>query len=142
IVHRHLIADLFTMRLNHDALLRRRDLHVIAGSWNLPFAFILAFTGSFFSFASSVGLPAIAMVKFGGDQEALIDTLYGAARPENRAAAPFANLEAMIADTRQRNHAEPTYIGIEHYGRADATVSISTELPGNALVYSSFLYDG
>src|SRR5262249_29945753 len=68
LIHRHLIADLFTMRLNRDALLRRRDLHVVAGSWNLPFAFILAFTGSFFSFASTIGLPAIAMVSFNGNQ--------------------------------------------------------------------------
>lgn len=142
IVHRHLIADLFTLRVNHDALLRRRDLHVIAGSWNLPFAFILAFTGSFFSFASSVGLPAMAMVKFGGDQAALSETLYGAARAEDRRAAPMANLEVMLADARQRNQAEPYYISIEHYGRADATVSIITELPGNNLVYSTFLYDG
>jgi len=142
LVHRHLLAELFTLRLRKDALLRRRDLHVVAGTWNLPFALVLAFTGSFFSFASTIGLPAIAMAKFGGDQEKLIDTLYGTARPENTAPATLANIESMLADTRTRNHAEPTYLAIQHYGRADATVSVSTELPGNELVYSSFLYDG
>ncbi len=96
LVHRHLLADLFTLRLGTDALLKRRDLHVVAGSWNLPFALILAFTGSFFSFASSVGLPAIAMVTFGGNQAALIDTLYSTARPENTAPAPLGE---------HRNHA-------------------------------------
>jgi uncharacterized iron-regulated membrane protein len=142
LVHRHLLAELFTMRLAKDALLRRRDLHVVAGTWNLPFALILAFTGSFFSFASSVGIPAIAMVEFGGDQEALIDTLYGSARPENTNPATLSNLDAMIADTRARNQAEPNFVSIEHYGRADAAVSVSTGLPGNTLVYNSFLYDG
>ncbi len=142
LVHRHLLADLFTLRLGRDALLKRRDLHVVAGSWNLPFALILAFTGSFFSFASSVGLPAIAMVTFGGDQAALIDTLYSTARPENKASAPLANIEAMLADVRRRNNAEPNYVSISHYGRADATVSINTVLPGDELVYSTFVYDG
>ncbi|MEJ1961092.1 MAG: PepSY-associated TM helix domain-containing protein [Gammaproteobacteria bacterium] len=142
VVHRHLLTDLFTLRLGRDALLRRRDLHVVAGSWNLPFANILAFTGSFFSFASSIGLPAIAMVQFGGNQEALADTLYGTAQPENRAPGTLANLEAMLADARARNHAEPDYVSIEHYGRADATVTVSTALPANTLVYSSFIYEG
>lgn len=142
LVHRHLLSDLFTLRLGRDALLKRRDLHVVAGSWNLPFALILAFTGSFFSFASSVGLPAIAMVTFGGDQGALIDTLYSTARPENKAAAPLANIESMLADVRRRNNAEPNYVSVSHYGRADATVSINTVLPGDELVYSTFVYDG
>jgi uncharacterized iron-regulated membrane protein len=142
LMHRHLLADLFTLRLGRDALLKRRDLHVVAGSWNLPFALILAFTGSFFSFASSVGLPAIAMVTFGGDQEALIDTLYSTARPANTAPASLANIEAMLADTRHRNDAEPNFISISHYGRADATVSVSTVLPSDELVYSTFVYDG
>ena len=142
LIHRHLLADLFTLRLGRDALLRRRDLHVVAGTWNLPFAIVLAFTGSFFSFASSVGLPAIAMVKFGGDQEKLTDTLYGRARAENRAAAPMTNLEAVLKDTRRRNSADPHYISIANYGRADSTITVSTALPENTLVYSSFVYDG
>jgi uncharacterized iron-regulated membrane protein len=142
LIHRHLFTDLFTLRLGRDALLKRRDLHVVAGSWNLPFALVLAFTGSFFSFASSVGLPAIAMVQFGGNQEALIDTLYETAQPENKAPAPLANIESMIADARRRNNAEPNYVSIAHYGRADATVSINTVLPGDKLVYSTFVYDG
>jgi uncharacterized iron-regulated membrane protein len=142
LMHRHLLADLFTLRLGKDALLKRRDLHVVAGSWNLPFALILAFTGSFFSFASSIGLPAIAMVKFGGDQAALIETMYGTARPENKTPAPLANIEGMLADARRRNNAEPNYVSITNFGRANATVGINTVLPGDSLVYSSFIYDG
>jgi len=142
LVHRHLLAELFTLRLGRDALLRRRDLHVVAGTWNLPFALILAFTGSFFSFAASVGIPAIAMIQFGGDQEKLIETLYGAARPENSQPASLASIEAMLADTRSRNRAEPEYFSVAHYGRADATVTIFTHLPDDELVYSSFIYDG
>ncbi len=142
LMHRHLIRDLFTMRLGRDALLRRRDLHVVAGSWNLPFAFVLAFTGSFFSFATTVGIPAVAMVKFGGDQEALIETLYGSPRPQNSQPAALANVDAIVADARQRSGAEPTFVSVSHYGRADAGITIFGELPSDELVYSSILYDG
>ncbi len=48
----------------------------------------------------------------------------------------------MLADVRRRNNAEPNYVSISHYGRADATVSINTVLPGDELVYSTFVYDG
>jgi uncharacterized iron-regulated membrane protein len=142
IVHRHLIRDLFTMRLGGDAVLRRRDLHVVAGSWNLPFAFILAFTGSFFSFASSVGIPALAMVKFNGDQEALYETLAGSPRAEDKRPAVLSNVDKIVADVRSRSGAEPNYLSITNYGRTDALATIYTELPGDELVYTSFVYDG
>jgi len=142
LIHRHLIAELFTLRLGRDPVLRRRDLHVVAGTWNLPFAFVLAFTGSFFSLASTVGIPAVAMVKFGGDQEALIETLSGPPRTENKQAAMLANIDAIIADTRTRSHAEPNFVSVSQYGRADAITSTFTDLPDDTLVYSSYVYDG
>ena len=142
VVHRHLLRDLFTMRLSRDAVLRRRDLHVVAGSWNLPFAFILAFTGSFFSFATSVGIPALAMVKFGGDQEAFFETLSGAPRAEDKRAATLTNVDTILADVRSRSGAEPNFISITHYGRADSTATVFTDLPSDQLVYTSYVYDG
>lgn len=142
VIHRHLLRDIFTMRLNKDAVLQRRDLHVVAGSWNLPFAFILAFTGSFFSFASSVGIPALAMVKFSGNQEALLETLYGAPPAEDKRSASAANVDSILADVRARTGAEPTYLSVSHYGRADSTASAYTELPGDQLVYAGHIYNG
>jgi uncharacterized iron-regulated membrane protein len=136
------LRDLFTMRLSRDAVLRRRDLHVVAGSWNLPFAFILAFTGSFFSFASSVGIPALAMVNFGGDQEAFFETLSGAPRVEDKRAATLTNVDTILADVRSRSGAEPNFISITHYGRADSTATVYTDLPSDQLVYTSYVYDG
>jgi len=140
--HRHLLKEMFTLRLAREALLRRRDLHVVAGTWNLPFAFILAFTGSFFSFATTLGLPLVAKATFGGNEEALIETLYGAPREEKAEPAPLADLDAMIADAAARSGITSHFIGIERYGRADATVWVYQPLPENELVYTSHLYDG
>ncbi len=142
LIHRHLLADLFTLRVLRDAVLRRRDLHVVAGSWNLPFVIVVAFTGSFFSFASTIAVPAIAMVQFGGDSQALTEVLYDTPRPENAAPAPLANVETLLADAAGRRGGHPSYLEISHFGRADASVSIYTELPRDELVYTRFLYDG
>jgi len=142
LVHRHLIKEMFTIRKFREAMLVRRDAHVIAATWNLPFAFILAFTGSFFSFAGSVGIPAMAMVAFGGDQVKLIETVVGTPPPENEAAAPIGNVDAMFADARQRAKVEPAFASISHFGRADAQVTVFTRPADGELFSHNYVYDG
>jgi len=142
LVHRHLIRELFTLRRKKDVLLTRRDAHVVAGTWNLPFSFILAFTGSYFSFASAFAIPAMAMVAFGGDQEKLIETVVGAPAVENKTAAAFGNIDAMLADVRARSGSEPGFVSISHYGRADAQVTVSTSPREGKLVGQTYLYKG
>lgn len=142
LVHRHLIKELFTLRRKKDPLLVKRDAHVIAGTWNLPFAFVLAFTGSYFSFAGAFAVPAVAMVAFGGDQEKLIETVVGTAVPENRTPAGFGNLDAMLADARRRAGAAPGFVGVEHMGRADAIVTVSMMPKDGKLSGTTFVYDG
>lgn len=142
LVHRHLIRELFTLRRKKDVLLTRRDAHVVAGTWNLPFSFILAFTGSYFSFASAFAIPAMAMVAFGGDQEKLIETIVGAPAVENKAPATFGNIDAMLADARSRSGSEPGFVSIKHYGRADAQVTVSTLPNEGKMVGQTYLYNG
>jgi uncharacterized iron-regulated membrane protein len=142
VVHRHLIRELFTLRRKKDVLLTRRDAHVVAGTWNLPFSFILAFTGSYFSFASAFAIPAVAMVAFGGDQEKLIETIVGAPAVENKTPTPFGNVDAVLADARKRSGSELGFISIKHYGRADAQVTVFTHPAEGRMVGGTYLYDG
>lgn len=142
LIHRHLFKELFTLRRRGEPVLRRRDLHVIAGAWNLPFAFILAFTGSFFSFATTIGLPLVANAAFDGDEEQLIETLYGAPHAEDATPVRMTNLNAIVADAKHRASADPYFIAIERYGRADSAVWVYTLLPDDRVVYSSHLYRG
>ena len=141
-VHRHLIKELFTIRRRRQDLLAQRDAHVIAGTWNLPFAFILAFTGSFFSFASTVGIPAMAMVAFGGDQEKLIETVVGVPPAEDKTPRPLANLDTMLADARTRVNVDPSFVSIEHPGRADARVNVFTRPTEGHVTSNNLVYDG
>ncbi|MGB1557525.1 MAG: PepSY domain-containing protein [Oceanococcaceae bacterium] len=141
VVHRHLIREMFTLRRRKNSLKTARDVHVLAGTWNLPFAFVLAFTGSFFSFASAVGLPAMAMVVFEGDQERALEEVFGAPPAHDDTPAPLANLDTILRDATDRAGVAPVFLSIHFPGRADASVRAflppaEGELSGRALDYS------
>ncbi len=123
LIHRHLLKDIFTLRGHANPVLVDRDRHSVAGSWSLPFAFVLAFTGSFFSFFGTIGVPIVAMAAFGGDQQALSEAVFGdAAKPDPRVAA-IGNFDRITTDAKRRTGEVPTFITIENFGRADAAVT-------------------
>jgi uncharacterized iron-regulated membrane protein len=123
LIHRHLLKDIFTLRTKSSAVLGERDRHSVAGTWSLPFAFVLAFTGSFFSFYGTIGVPIVAMAAFGGDVEAFSEKVFGnPGTPDPRPAA-IGNLDRIAADSIRRAGSPPTFVAIEHFGRADAEVT-------------------
>lgn len=142
VVHRHLLRDLFTLRGRKGSALGKRDAHVVAGSWILPFAFLVAFTGSYFSFSEILGFPTMAQVAFEGDEDALFVKLSGIPPAEDARPAPTADVDAMIADAGARAGAAPSFLLIEHWGRADARVSLFTELKDGDLINPSYVYSG
>src|SRR3546814_20129615 len=77
LIHRHLFKDIFTLRTRANPVLVDRDRHSVAGTWSLPFAFILAFTGSFFSFFGTIGVPVVDLEAFRGDDKAFNDPAFG-----------------------------------------------------------------
>lgn len=141
LIHRHLFKDIFTLRRKASPVLIDRDRHSVAGTWSLPFAFILAFTGSFFSFFGTIGVPIVAMAAFGGDQQALSETVFGnPGKPDPRPLAT-GSLDRIAADAVARTGDVPTFVSIEHFGRADAAVTTfhsprAGDIAPVALVYS------
>ena len=142
VVHRHLIREAFTIRRNKEALLRARDAHVIAGTWSLPFAFVLAFTGSFFSLASSVGLPAMAMVVFAGDQERAVAEVFNRHEAYDASPAPLANIDTLFADAAERGGAEAIFVSMQFAGRKDAVARVFTRAEAGHLSARAFDYAG
>ena len=119
-----------------------RDRHVLASSWSLPFAFLLAFTGSFFSFAGTVGFPLVATVAFGGDEEAMSATLFEPPVPEDPTPAPLASLDYILANSTARAGGPVTYVGISDYGRADARVFVWHDPSAGGMLYVTNVYEG
>lgn len=122
-IHRHLFKDIFTLRSRANPVLVDRDKHSVAGTWSLPFAFVLAFTGSFFSFFGTVGVPVVAMAAFNGDVEALSEAVFGNPGAPDPTPTAIGNLDRIAADSIQRAGEAPTFIMIENFGRADAEVT-------------------
>lgn len=142
LMHRHLIRDLFLAERPGARLVSARDRHVLASSWSLPFAIILAFTGSFFSFAFSVSFPIVAQVAFGGDQEAMAKTLFEAPVAEDTRPVRAADLDAIRAAAIAEAGGPLTFIGIHHYGRADSRVHVWHAAADGRLGFTQTVFDG
>ena len=142
LMHRHLLKDLFTLRRGANRLVQSKDAHTVAGSWILPFAFLLAFTGSFFSFAGSFGLPLIATVGFGGDQQAMLETMLGGEAPEDSRRVGGRAIDHLVQDVRFRTGGSCEFIVIEHCGRADAGVNLFLPPRQEGLAPRTFVYQG
>lgn len=141
-IHRHLIRDIFTLRKREKSVLEKRDKHSVAASWGLPFAFLLAFTGCFFSFAGSFGIPALAMVAFGGNRAELIRTIMGAnfVRPGRRIITN--DLDKMLQASQSRAGAIARNLKIEHFGRKNAVVTIAHKPKFGGLEGKTLQYHG
>jgi len=141
LIHRHLFKDIFTLRRGAKPVLFNRDRHSVAGTWSLPFAFVLAFTGSFFSFYGTVGVPIVAMAAFGGDVEALTEAVYGTpGKPDPRPETAL-GLDRAMAHAIQRAGDVPTFAAIENFGRADAKLTTYHAPAGGGLAPVSLVYD-
>ncbi|NJS13307.1 MAG: PepSY domain-containing protein [Sphingopyxis sp.] len=141
ILHRHLLRDLFVAPRLSSRLLNKRDRHILAASWSLPFGFLLAFTGTFFSFAGSVGLPIVAMVSFGGDQTKMIETLVGVPQATSHAPADMTSLDSILAQSITRTGTQPDFVSIVHWGKANAAVQITHGPTGTSIEGSNHIYN-
>ncbi|MEL7046733.1 MAG: PepSY-associated TM helix domain-containing protein, partial [Pseudomonadota bacterium] len=142
LIHRHLIKDAFLAPRSGGALLGRKDRHVLAGTWGLLFAFILAFTGSFFSFAGAIGIPLVAVTAFGGDQTSMMETLVGAPKADDPSPARLADLDAMLAESASRAGSSADFVVVSHWGRADAMVQLFHAPPEGSLRGSKLVFNG
>lgn len=142
LIHRHLFKDIFTLRSRANPVLLFRDKHSVAGTWSLPFAFLLAFTGSFFSFFGTIGVPVVAMAAFGGDVGALSEAVYGNPGKADPRPAPVGNLDRVMADTIRRVGEEPTFVVIDKFGRADSQITSYHNPKASEIEPVALLYNG
>ncbi|MEM1275969.1 MAG: PepSY-associated TM helix domain-containing protein [Pseudomonadota bacterium] len=142
LMHKHLIRDAFLPARGRERLVSARDRHVLAASWSLPFGILLAFTGAFFSFALSLGVPVLATIAFGGDQEALVEMVLSTQGEIDQTPAPLASLDYILADTTERVGNAPRTLLIEHYGIASARVTAFHQPASGDLTSQNLLFDG
>lgn len=142
LMHRHIVRDLFVSARPGTKLVTFRDRHVLAGSWGLVFAFLLGFTGAYFSFAGTVVFPLLTEVAFGGDEDRAVETLFVPRTAPDETPVPPADLDAIVADATARIGVAPTFVTIQNYGRRDALVQSFHSPPEGALEFVRPVYDG
>ncbi|MEM8797843.1 MAG: PepSY-associated TM helix domain-containing protein, partial [Pseudomonadota bacterium] len=142
LIHKHVFRDAFIGVRDRSRLVGARDFHVLAGTWGLPFALILAFTGAFFGFAEELGIPLLAFAAFDGDQLAMIETILGHQEEADLSAAPLTNLDAIMADAAARVGSVVEFVNILHYGTASAKVSVFFVPSDGALSNTVLGYNG
>ncbi|MEM8985091.1 MAG: PepSY-associated TM helix domain-containing protein [Pseudomonadota bacterium] len=140
LIHKHLLKDIFVPPRYSSALLNKRDRHILAGSWALPFSFVLAFTGAFLSFALSLGFPMVAKSAFGGDQIAMFEALAGKPAIVNETPTTAANIDTILADSAKRAGSDAYAFNITHWGRADASIDVFHPNPEGELIFQKHAY--
>lgn len=142
LIHSHIFRDAFVAARNPARLVGTRDLHLLAASWALPFAVILAFTGAFFGFVGTVGVPLVAMSAFGGDRQAMIETIVGQREEADLRPTPLASLDYVILDATKRTGAVVNSIQITNYDSHGAKIVLRMEPPEGSLTPQTLGFDG
>lgn len=142
LIHSHVVRDAFVAARNPARLVGARDLHVLAGTWGLPFAFILAFTGAFFGFVGNFGVPVMATAAFGGDQQRMIETLLGTPDKIDPTVAPMASLDYVLADARKRSGGTLSSIQIQNYNSVSSRIAVRVAAAPGQLSGSTLEFDG
>ncbi|MEO1480934.1 MAG: PepSY-associated TM helix domain-containing protein [Myxococcota bacterium] len=117
------------------------DLHTLLGAWTLPFTALAGLTGMFFSFATSLLLPVLAIVYFEGDVESALKSVAPSAPVAE--SSQVASLASILNDASRRSGHPPQFASIEPSPEGGGLlVSVSTEQPGWALSRQLRLYNG
>ncbi|MGR4869464.1 PepSY-associated TM helix domain-containing protein [Variovorax sp. LARHSF232] len=116
VIHRKIIAELFTQRWGRSFRLVMSDLHKAAGIWGLAFHLLIAFSGAW------LGLAPVFERAF----DYLVQPSAPATTPKRAPAAAMVALdEARAAALRAVPGFEPRQITLRQWGRADAQVAFA-----------------
>ncbi|MAO55395.1 MAG: hypothetical protein CMM61_06835 [Rhodospirillaceae bacterium] len=134
LMHRHLIRDLFVAARHGERLVTSRDRHVLAASWSLVFAFLLGFTGSFYSFSGPLIRPLVAETAFGGNMEAMRAALFQTKAIPDATPAQVVDLDALVARSTAEIQTPAYFMRVDNWGRADGRISVYHRPPDGDMV--------
>lgn len=143
VIHRRFFRDMFRFKPGPALRLTLRSLHTVTGTWLLPYAIVLSFTGAFFGFAGALLLPAVAKVAFGGDQQKMFEVLVGHQTPPGDRKLPSTpDLDFMLADARSRSEGVFRFGALHHWGKEGARAELWVRPTQRRMAFAKFQYDG
>ena len=142
IVHRKILAQLFTFRPTKSFSLMLNDGHKAMSVWGVMFHSVIAFTGAFLGLATVVMIPAAAWVSFNGDQEKLIET-FTTMKPPVMSQIEGPSKLADIMETSRLQFPELTMTHMSIFGYGDKNNLVYMNGLGDSEMGSkSMLYKG
>lgn len=133
VIHRHILRDLFRLRLSRSRRLAFADLHKRFGVWGFVFHLTLAATGMFLGLKGLLVLPP-AFAAFRGDVAAAQRELREPPVTRSDEPSVMSPVASMIRRARQAHPAfVPRLVTFQAFGDANARVEISGSLRGHLL---------
>ena len=139
-IHRKILTQLFTFRIEKSFSLMLNDGHKIMSIWAVLFHSVIAFTGAFLGLATVILVPAAAYIGFNGDQEKLVETFTAIKPPALTQVAQPTKLQDILQHSfDSRPDLEFSNFTVMGYGDENALVYIqgfgSDVMGGETLVY-------
>ncbi|MCG8554370.1 MAG: PepSY domain-containing protein [Proteobacteria bacterium] len=133
VLHRTMFRELFTMRWSGARRAVASDGHKAAGTWMLPFHFIIALSGTFLALKDLfVLVPALAI--YDGDLRRARAELTEAPIVAQGIQTEMASLDVMLASARNETpELRPTLVVLHEWGDVRARVDLAGSLPGHLL---------
>lgn len=132
LIHQHPVRGLFRMRWRPGSGMRAfmADLHKWLGVWGMLFHLMIAITGTWLGLDYQLLTPPVALAKYDGDAGQARIALNRQTPPPSAETAPMVALQPLV-DRAQADYPGllPTYIYLENWGRTNATVTVTGNLP-------------
>lgn len=134
LLHRHIVRDLFVLRLFRSRRLALHDAHTLIGTWALPFHLLLAMSGAVLGFILLAAF-LVQQIVYDGDGALMSEDMGDVVVDPSGVRSETANLDGILAAvaTLERPFT-PDGLEIEHWGDRAARVVVRGE-PVDQLVW-------
>ena len=138
--HPKIFKDAFNFRTRGSRHLEQADIHNRLSVWGVPFHLMIAITGAYFGLALPI-LAVFADANYGGDRDAVIESVFGKEPELRQEKGPLAIGSALRQMRTLAPQADPFLITAHDVGEPNQFFSISATHPGRMIYSENYLFD-
>jgi len=141
LIHKKILKELFTWRLDRSIRLRWQDSHKAIGVWGLPFHFMIALTGAFLGLVV-VMVPITGFLAFKGDTAAIVEAVRGPHLDATGVDAPMSSLDVARRSAEDLAGGPAAIVLVSHWGDETARYTFLFAESDKLIRYSQVVVDG
>ena len=140
LAHPGIFRDAFNLRLRGNRQLEQTDIHNRLSVWGAPFHLMIGVTGAYFGLAGLMSL-IIAYADFGGDRDAVIETVFGAEPELSQPLEPAAVGTALGKMEAIAPEQVPFYVTVEDVGTPQQYIIVGAAVPERLVYAEQYRFD-